>query len=109
IYNLLGTMPGTDIWDELVEKNILDENKYWEEGVHVSDIDPNGVPTEKISKLILEMLKQFFTNPKYILKAVYRNTMQFYKFISLLKILTYNIKNFKNFHGVKSFWNPENV
>ncbi|GAH57925.1 unnamed protein product, partial [marine sediment metagenome] len=25
VYNLLGTMPGTDIWDEMVEKNILDE------------------------------------------------------------------------------------
>ncbi|NVM38157.1 MAG: radical SAM protein, partial [Candidatus Lokiarchaeota archaeon] len=46
VYNLLGTMPGTDIWDEMVEKNILDENKYWEEGVHISDIDPGGVPTE---------------------------------------------------------------
>ena len=109
IYNLLGTMPGTDIWDEMVEKHILDENKYWEEGVHLSDIDPNGVPTEKISNLILEMLKQFFTNPKYMLKAIYRNTTNSYKFFSLIKILTHNIKNFKDFHGVKSFWNPDNI
>ena len=109
IFNLLGTMPGTDIWDELVEKNILDEQKYWEQGVHISDIDPNGVPTEVISNLILDMLKQFFMNPKYLLKAFYRSTTNFYKLITLLKILSLNVKNFKDFHGVKSFWNPDNV
>jgi len=109
VFNLLGTMPGTDIWDEMVEKNILNIDKYWEEGVHISDIDPNGVPTNMISNLILEMLKQFFTNPKYIFKAIYRNTLNLYKFSSLIKILTHNIKNFKDFHGVKSFWDPENV
>ena len=109
IFNLLGTMPGTDIWDELVEKNILDEQKYWEQGVHISDIDPNGVPTEVISNLILDMLKQFFMNPKYLLKAFYRSTTNFYKLATLIKIISLNVKNFKDFHGVKSFWNPDNV
>lgn len=109
VYNLLGTMPGTDIWDDLVEKNILDEEKYWEEGVHISDIDPNGVPTERISNLILEMLKQFFMNPKYIIKAIFRTTTNSYKFFSSLKILTNNLNNFKDFQGVKSFWDPDNV
>jgi len=109
VYNLLGTMPGTDIWDEMVEKNILDEEKYWEEGVHISDIDPNGIPTERISNLILEMLKQFFTNPKYMLKALYRTNTSSYRLFSSIKIFTHNIKNFKDFHGVKSFWNPDNV
>ncbi|MFX1309457.1 MAG: B12-binding domain-containing radical SAM protein [Promethearchaeota archaeon] len=109
VYNLLGTMPGTDIWDDMVEKNYLDEDLYWEEGVHISDIDPNGVPTEIISNLILEMLKQFFTNPKYLLKAIYRNTTSYFKFISAIKMVSHNIKNFKDFHGVKSFWNPDNV
>ena len=109
IHSLLGTMPGTDIWDEMVENNILDEDKYWEEGVHISDIDPNGVPTETISNLILVMLKQFFMNPKYMLKAIYRTTTGSYKLISLINILIHNIKNFKDFHGVKSFWNPDNV
>ena len=109
LYNLLGTMPGTDIWDEMVEKNILDENKYWEEGVHISDIDPNGVPTDQISNLILVMLKQFFMNPNFLLKSIYRSTTNSYKFFSILKMLTHNIKNFKDFHGVKSFWNPDNV
>ncbi|MFX1375925.1 MAG: B12-binding domain-containing radical SAM protein [Promethearchaeota archaeon] len=109
VYNLLGTMPGTDIWDEMVEKNILDEEKYWEEGVHIPDIDPNGITTEKISNLILEMLKQFLMNPKYILRSILRYTTNSYKFFSLLKILTHNVKNFENFHGLKSFWNPDNV
>jgi radical SAM superfamily enzyme YgiQ (UPF0313 family) len=109
VYNLLGTMPGTDIWDELVQQNIIDEDKYWEEGVHISDVDPNGVPTEKISNLILVMLKQFFMNSNYMLKTIYRSTTSYYKFSTLIKILTHNIKNFKDFRGVKSFWNPDNV
>jgi len=109
VYNLLGTMPGTDIWDELVQKNIIDEDKYWEEGVHISDVDPNGVPTEKISNLILVMLKQFFMNSNYMLKTIYRSTTSYYKFSTLIKILTHNIKNFKDFRGVKSFWDPNNV
>jgi len=109
VYNLLGTMTGTDIWDEMVEKNILDEDKYWEEGVHISDIDPNGVPTEKISNLILVMLKQFFMNPTVMLKAIYRTSTSYYKISSAIKMVTHNIKNFKDFHGVKSFWNPDNV
>ncbi|MFX0046692.1 MAG: B12-binding domain-containing radical SAM protein [Candidatus Hermodarchaeota archaeon] len=109
VFNLLGTMPGTDIWDEMVEKKIIDEEKYWEEGVHISDVDPNGVPTEKISNLILVMLKQFFLNPNYILKAMYRSTTSSYKFTTMLTMLMHNLKNFKDFHGVKSFWNPDNV
>lgn len=108
-YSILGTMPGTDIWDEIVEKNIIDEEKYWEEGVSISDIDPNGVPTEKISNLILEMFTQFFRNPKYLLKEFFRTTTSSYRMISTLRFLAYNIKNYKDYHGVKSFWNPDNV
>ncbi|MFX0076890.1 MAG: B12-binding domain-containing radical SAM protein [Candidatus Hermodarchaeota archaeon] len=109
VFNLLGTMPGTDIWDEMVAKNFLDQEKYWEEGVHIPDIDPNGVPTEEISNLILKMLKQFFMNPKYILKALYRSVTSYSKITTVLKILTHNMKNFEDFHGLRSFWNPENV
>ncbi|MFX1235911.1 MAG: B12-binding domain-containing radical SAM protein [Promethearchaeota archaeon] len=109
LFNLLGTMPGTDIWDDLVSKNILDEEKYWEEGVHISDIDSNGVPTEIISNLILKMLKKFFGNPKYIFKTFLRTVSSSYRVTSALKIILHNVNNFENFHGVKSFWNPENV
>jgi len=109
LFNLLGTMPGTDIWDEMVNKNILDEEKYWEEGVHISDIDPNGVPTELISILILNMLKKFFGNPKYIFKTFLRTITSSYRATSALRIILHNVNNFENFHGVKSFWNPDNV
>ena len=109
VFNLLGTMPGTDIWDEMVAKNILDVDKYWEEGVHIPDIDPDGVPTDKISNLILVMLKQFFMNPKYILKALYRSVTSYYKIMTVFNILIQNTKNFEEFHGLRSFWNPENV
>ncbi|MFX0179314.1 MAG: B12-binding domain-containing radical SAM protein [Candidatus Hodarchaeota archaeon] len=108
-FNILYTMPGTDIWDELAKKNILNEEKYWEKGVFIPDIDPNGVPTEKISTLILEMLKRFFGNPKYMVKTFYRTLLSMYRTLTAIKILQHNIKNFNNFHGVRSFWNHDNV
>ena len=109
VFNLLGTMPGTDIWDEMVERKLLDEEKYWEEGVHIPDIDPNGVPTETISNLIFVMLRQFFMNPKYILKALYRSITSYYKITTVFNILIQNLRNFEDFHGLRSFWDPENV
>ncbi len=109
VFNLLGTMPGTDIWDEMVEKKFLNEDKYWEEGVHIPDIDPNGVPTEVISNLILEMLRKFFMNPNYILKALYRSITSYYKLSTVFNILIQNVKNFEDFHGLRSFWDPDNV
>jgi radical SAM superfamily enzyme YgiQ (UPF0313 family) len=109
LFHLLGTMPGTDIWDDLVKRKILDEEKYWEQGVHISDIDPDGVPTDKISNLILEMLKQFFLNWKYLPKFTYRTFTSRFRLFSSLKLLSQNMKNFEDFHGVRSFWNPDNV
>ncbi|MFX1493207.1 MAG: B12-binding domain-containing radical SAM protein [Promethearchaeota archaeon] len=109
VFNLLGTMPGTDIWDELVEKNILDAEKYWEDGVHIPDIDPNGIPTEKISNLILEMFRQFLRNPKYILKEAYRTVTSLYRLFASFSFVANNMNNFRDFHGVKSFWNPDKV
>ena len=31
-FNILGTFPGTDIWEEMKAKGFLDEEKYWETG-----------------------------------------------------------------------------
>lgn len=109
LFNLLGTMPGNDIWDELVAKGYLDADKYWEIGVHVPDIDPNGVPTEIISNMILEMLKRFFGNLSYLSKFLIRTISIPYRLRNTLKIVSKNIKNFQDFHGVRSFWNPDNL
>jgi len=109
LYNILGIAPGNDIWDEMVEKNLINEEDFWEDGVRVSDFDPNGVPTKIISNLILKMFKEFFLNPKYFSKALLRFTTNKYRAIKYINILTHNIKNFKDFRGVRSFWNPDNV
>ncbi|MFX1498536.1 MAG: B12-binding domain-containing radical SAM protein [Promethearchaeota archaeon] len=109
LYNILGTAPGSDIWDELVESNLIDEEKFWEEGLRVSDVDPNGVPTKVISNLVNKMLREFFTNPKYLSKAMIRFTRSKYRALKYISIFFHNLKNFKDFQGVKSFWNPDNV
>ena len=40
-FNILCAYPGNDIWEEFVEKGILDVEKYWEIGVNVSNICRN--------------------------------------------------------------------
>ncbi|MFX1297917.1 MAG: B12-binding domain-containing radical SAM protein [Promethearchaeota archaeon] len=100
--NVLFSMPGTDIWDDLVEKKIIDAEKYWETGVVVPDVDPSGVPTSKIYDLIIEMLKKFIMRPKYILKEIYMNFTNSYRLRNGIRVLINNLKNFKQFRGTRS-------
>ncbi len=99
-------MPGTDVWDDLVEKKIIDADKYWETGVIVPDIDPSGVPTSNIHNLTLKMLKKFFLRPNFMLKELYMSFTNSYRIRNGIRILMNNIKNFKQFRGTRSlaFW-----
>jgi radical SAM superfamily enzyme YgiQ (UPF0313 family) len=42
--NVLSASPGSDIWNELATKGILNEEEYWETSVLVPKIDPRAVP-----------------------------------------------------------------
>ncbi|MFX1297916.1 MAG: B12-binding domain-containing radical SAM protein [Promethearchaeota archaeon] len=100
--NVLFSMPGTDIWDDLVEKKIINPDSYWETGVIVPDIDPSGVPTSKIYNLTIRMLKKFLSRPKYVLREIYMNFTNSYRLQNGIRILVNNIKNFKQFRGIRS-------
>ena len=55
------------------------------------------------------MFRQFLKNPKYILKEAYRTVTSSYRLFATFSFVAHNINNFKNFHGVRSFWNPDKV
>jgi len=69
-FNILATFPGTDIWEELKMQGLVDEEKYWESGVMVSEVSPDAVPTEEIEQMIHDGYLRFFIRPEYIVKQL---------------------------------------
>jgi len=70
--NILGAFPGTAIWNELVAKGLVDENKQWENGVYVSEVSPYAVPLQEIRSLIYEYFRAFYLRPEVLFKEVFR-------------------------------------
>jgi radical SAM superfamily enzyme YgiQ (UPF0313 family) len=78
-FNILGAFPGTDIWNELKVKGVLQEDRYWETGVSVPEISTNTVPHEEIKQLIDKHYKLFFLRPKFMLKEVLMTLSSLYR------------------------------
>lgn len=77
--NLLSAFPGTDIWDELRLKGLLDEGQFWETGVSVSEISPDAVPPEEIKRMIHESLRHFFLRPRFWLTETLQTLKSSYR------------------------------
>jgi len=86
-FNILATFPGTDIWEELKMKGLIDEEKHWETGVLVSEVSPDAVPVAEIEKMIHDGYQQFFIRPEYIMKQLLRIGTSSYRFNVLLSNL----------------------
>jgi radical SAM superfamily enzyme YgiQ (UPF0313 family) len=77
--NLLSAFPGTDIWDELRLKGVLDEGQFWETGVSVCEISPHAVPPEEIKRMIHESLRRFFLRPRFWLAETLQTLKSSYR------------------------------
>jgi anaerobic magnesium-protoporphyrin IX monomethyl ester cyclase len=86
-FNILATFPGTDIWDELKMKGVLDEEKHWETGVLVPEVSPDTVPCEEIEQMIHDAYQRFFIRPDYVVKQLIRIGTSSYRFNVLLNNL----------------------
>jgi radical SAM superfamily enzyme YgiQ (UPF0313 family) len=71
-YNVLGATPGTDIWNELVMKGILNEEDYWETGITISKICPKAIPFQEIQRMINNAYLNYFSRFGFITKQVFR-------------------------------------
>ncbi|MCW4015695.1 MAG: B12-binding domain-containing radical SAM protein, partial [Candidatus Bathyarchaeota archaeon] len=69
-FNILATFPGTDIWEELKTKGLVDEEKHWESGVMVCEVSPDAVPAKEIEQMIHDGYQNFFIRPDYIVKQL---------------------------------------
>jgi radical SAM superfamily enzyme YgiQ (UPF0313 family) len=87
-FNILATFPGTDIWEELKDQGWIDEEKYWETGVLVSEVSPNTVPLEEIEQMIHEGYRRFFLRFNYIINQLAKICKSSYR----INVLLNNIK-----------------
>jgi len=69
-FNILGAPVGSPLWNELVVRGFIDEDKHWEEGVFVSQVVPTAVPFDEISSMIFEYFKAFYLDPKRLFSEV---------------------------------------
>ena len=86
--NILSAFPGTDSWDDLVTKGFIDEEKYWEPGVFVSQISPLTVPFEEIRQMVYEYFKAFYIRPRTLFAEIFRTFKSQYRMAALLNNVT---------------------
>jgi anaerobic magnesium-protoporphyrin IX monomethyl ester cyclase len=87
--NILGAMPGTELWDQLVTQKHIDPEMYWETGVIVSDFHPNSVKTAILERLVTEGYEKFVYRKEYLLKEILLTLKSRYRMDLFLK----NVKN----------------
>jgi len=85
--NILSAFPGTDAWNDMVAKGFLEEEKYWETGVYVSQISPYAVPFEDIRQMVYDYFKTFYLRPKPLFTQILRGLKSRYRFKALLNNL----------------------
>jgi anaerobic magnesium-protoporphyrin IX monomethyl ester cyclase len=68
--NVLGAFPGNSIWEEFKEKGLIDEDKYWERGVCISDIYPHSVPLNEMREMVREFYQNYLWSPRYITRQI---------------------------------------
>ncbi|MCK4952477.1 radical SAM protein [Candidatus Bathyarchaeota archaeon] len=85
--NVLRAFPGTDLWKDLIAKGCIDEDKFWETGVFVSQVSPHAVPFEKICSMIHEHFQTYYIHPKYLLKEISRTLKSSFRMKAVLNNL----------------------
>lgn len=70
--NILEAYPGTDIWNELTMRGVLNEEDFWETGIRVPEICKSAVPYQDIQRMIRDALNDFFQRPGFITRQMAR-------------------------------------
>jgi len=82
--NILGTLRGTDVWNDLVAKGFLDEDQYWEKTVCVPKVSPLAVPFDEIRLMAYEYFRAFYLRPKELLKEIFRTSKSSFRIAAFL-------------------------
>ncbi len=85
--NILGAQTGTDIWNDLVAKGLLNENEQWEDEICIPRDVPTPVPYEEVRLLIFEYFRAFYLNPRQLLTELLRTSKSSFRIAAALKNL----------------------
>jgi radical SAM superfamily enzyme YgiQ (UPF0313 family) len=77
--NILEVFPGNAIWEEFINKGLLNEEKYWETGVCIPEIYPNAVPLNELWQILHNYYKSYLRRPQYILKQILLTMRSLYR------------------------------
>jgi anaerobic magnesium-protoporphyrin IX monomethyl ester cyclase len=72
--NILGAHVGTDLWNDLVTKDLLNEDEQWENEVCIPRDVSTPVLYEELRALIFEHFRAFYLNPKQLLIELLRTS-----------------------------------
>jgi len=82
--NILGAFTGTDLWNDLVAKGIIDEDELWETGAYVSQVSPYAVPFEELRSMVYDYFKGFVLRPRLILTETLRTVKSPFRFAGVV-------------------------
>lgn len=99
-FNILCAYPGNDIWDESVENGLVDEEKYWETGVNLSNVAPNAVPFEEIRRMLNKAFSSFIMRPRFLFAQAARTIQSSYRLNMVLNNLHQQKNIRKNLHDL---------
>ncbi|MFX1273885.1 MAG: B12-binding domain-containing radical SAM protein [Promethearchaeota archaeon] len=88
MFHVFEVFPGIKIWDELVEQNKLDENKYWETGVRVPELPFYNIDLDFLTNVIKRTYRKFYSlsRPNFILKQISRTFKSSYRRDKILNL-----------------------
>jgi hypothetical protein len=78
---------GSEIWNEALEKRLINEDKDWNRYIIAADIYPTAVKREIIEKLIDKAFIEFLARPKFLLKEIFRTVKSPYRLQSVFSLL----------------------
>jgi len=85
--NILGAHVGTDIWDNLVAKGLLNEDEQWEDEICIPRDVPTPVPYEEVRNLVFEYFRAFYLNPRQLLTELLRTSKSSFRIAAALQNL----------------------
>jgi radical SAM superfamily enzyme YgiQ (UPF0313 family) len=95
-FHIFGAIPGTDIWDRLVEKEMIDPDKYWETGVKT--LQP---PLDIVEKEMRRSYIDFLTRPYFLFDQFRRTLTSKHR----LKIVRSNLDRLWSRKRIERFFN----
>jgi radical SAM superfamily enzyme YgiQ (UPF0313 family) len=83
--NILGAQTGTDIWNDLVAKGLLNEDEQWEDEICIPRDVPTPVPYEELRSLIFDYFRAFYLKPRQLLTELLRTSKSSFRMAAALQ------------------------